>query len=156
MKSTQTHLPSICIDSVYQTFTVCHKTSTINNRMVRYGEIVGIASGESGRTCEIHKVCGELLAVGNLVKFKLVVIEVDDEEDEAIKAIKILNDMDSCHVGFLMRHFVHGRRKEAVVNKFDQVLELYKNSNDMTKQRKNIRLFGIASFRLLDNIQEVE
>jgi hypothetical protein len=98
-------------------------------------------------------VCGELLAVGDFTKFKLIVIEVDDKEEEAIK---IQDGTESCHVGFLPHHFVHGRRKEAAVNKFGQVLELYKNSNDMTKQRKNIRLLGVASFRLLDDIQEVE
>jgi hypothetical protein len=98
-------------------------------------------------------VCGELLGVGDLVKFKLVVIEVDDDEQEAIK---IRDDMESCHVGFLPRYFVHGRRKESVANKCCPVLELYKNSNDMTKQRKNRRLFGVTSFRLLDDIQEVE
>jgi hypothetical protein len=81
-------------------------------------------------------VCGELLAVGDLVKFKLVVIKVDGDEEEAIKGIKIRDGTESCHVGFLPRHFVHGRRKEVVVNKFGQVLDLYNNSNDMTKQRK--------------------
>jgi hypothetical protein len=86
-------------------------------------------------------VCGELLAVGDLVKFKLVVLEVDGEEEEEIKAIKIRDGTESCHVGFLPRHFVDERRKEAVANKFGQVSELYKNLNDMTKQRKNIRLF---------------
>jgi hypothetical protein len=34
-------------------------------------------------------VCGDHVAVGDLVKFKRVVIEVDGEEEEAIKAIKI-------------------------------------------------------------------
>jgi hypothetical protein len=53
--------------------------------MVRDGEIVGIASGESGCTCENHDVCGELLVVGNLVKFKLVVIKVDGDEQKTIK-----------------------------------------------------------------------
>jgi hypothetical protein len=109
--------------------------------MVRDGEIVGIASGESGRTCESHKVCREVLAVGDLVKFKLVVIEADDEEEEAIK---IRDGTESCHVAFLLRHLVYGRLKKAVVNKFGQVLELYKNSNDMAKQRKNRRLFSVA------------
>jgi hypothetical protein len=54
-------------------------------------------------------------AVGDLVKFKLVVIEVEDEEEYAIK---IQDGTESCHVGFLPRNFVHGRQKEAVVNKF--------------------------------------
>jgi hypothetical protein len=61
--------------------------STINNRMVRDGEIIEIAFRESGHTDEKSEVCGELLDVGDVVKFKLVVIEVDGEEEEAIKAI---------------------------------------------------------------------
>jgi hypothetical protein len=146
-------LLSIYINSVYQTIIVCHKTWTINNRTVRGGEIIGIAIGESVRTCESHEVFGELLDVGDLLKFKRVVIEVDGEEQDAIK---IQDGTESCHVGFLTRHFVHGRRKEAVVNTFGQVSELYKNSNDMKKQRKNRRLFGVTPFRLLDDIQDVE
>jgi hypothetical protein len=121
--------------------------------MVRDGEIIGSASGESGRSCESHEVHGDHVVVGDLVKFKLVVIEVDGEEDEAIK---IRDSMKSCHVGFFPRHFVHGRRKEAVVNKFGQVLNLYKDSNDMNKKRKNRRIFGVASFHLLDGIQDIE
>jgi hypothetical protein len=35
-------------------------------------------------------------------------------------------------------------------------LDLYKDFNDMTKQRKNRRLFGVASFRLLEDIQDME
>jgi hypothetical protein len=79
-----------------------------------------------------------------LVKFKLVVIEVYDNEEETNKAIKIRHVMESCHVDFLPRHFVHGRQKEAVVNDFGQVLDLYKNFNDMKKQRKTRRLFSVT------------
>jgi hypothetical protein len=39
------------------------------------GEIVGLASGESGRACESHEICGHHVAVGDLVKFKVVVLE---------------------------------------------------------------------------------
>jgi hypothetical protein len=77
--------------------------------MVRDGEIIGIASRESGSYCESHEVCGDHVAVGDLVKFKLVVIEVDGEKDEAIKAIKIRDGTETCHIDFLPRHFFHGR-----------------------------------------------
>jgi hypothetical protein len=43
-----------------------------------------------------------------------------------------------------------------MTNKFGEVLELYKDSNDMTKKRKNARLCGVASFRLLDDIHHME
>jgi hypothetical protein len=73
-----------------------------------------------------------------------------------IKTVKIRNGTESCHIGFLPRHIVHGSQKEQMANKFGQVLELYKDSNDMTKKRKNARLGGVASFRLLDDIQHTE
>jgi hypothetical protein len=38
-------------------------------------------------------VYGEYVAVGDLVKFKLAVIEVDDEEEDAIKEIKANQDL---------------------------------------------------------------
>jgi hypothetical protein len=73
-----------------------------------------------------------------------------------IKAVKIRDGTESCHIGFLPRHIVYGGKKEQITNKFGQVLELYKDSNDMTKKRKNDRLCGVASFRLLDEIQHME
>jgi hypothetical protein len=124
--------------------------------MGRDGEIVGLASGESGRACESHEICGHHLAVGDLVKFKVVVLEQEGEVETKIKVIKIRDGTEGCHVGFLPRHIVHGSRMEEVSDKFGQVLELYKESNDMTKKRKNSRLFGVASFRLLDDIQNME
>jgi hypothetical protein len=117
-------LSSIYIDLVYQTFIVWHKNSTINSSIFRDDEIVGIAIGESGRNCERHEVSGDHVAVDDFFKFKLVVVEVDGEEEDAIKAIKIRDDTESFHVGFLPCHFVHGSRKEAAVKKFGQVLDL--------------------------------
>jgi hypothetical protein len=97
--------------------------------MVKDGDTIGIARGESGRSCESHEVCGEHVAVGDWVTFKLVVIEVDGDEEEAINAINILYGTESCRVGFLPCQFVHGRRNKEVVNKFGQVLDFYKDSN---------------------------
>ena len=124
--------------------------------MGRDGEIVGLASGESGRACESHEICGHHLAVGDLVKFKVVVLEQEGEVETKIKVIKIRDGTEGCHIGFLLRHIVHGSRKEEVSDKFGQVSELYKESNDMTKKRKKSRLFGVASFCLLDDIQNME
>jgi hypothetical protein len=73
-----------------------------------------------------------------------------------IKSVKIRDGTEICHIGFLPRHIVYGGQKEQITNIFDQVLELYKDSNDMTKKRKNARLCGVASFRLLDEIQHME
>jgi hypothetical protein len=73
-----------------------------------------------------------------------------------IKAVKIGDGTESCHISFLPRHIVYGGKKEQMTNKFGKVLELYKDNNDMTKKRMNARLIGVASFRLLDDIQHME
>ena len=90
------------------------------------------------------------------MKFKVVVVEENGEMETKMKVVKIRDGTESCHVGFLPRHILHGSRKEKFENQFGQVLELYKESNDMTKQRKNARLFGVASVRLLGDIQNME
>jgi hypothetical protein len=69
------------INTIGQTIKVsvvfsCHLLSTtISNRMGRDGEIVGLGSGESDRACESHDICGNHVSVGDLVKFKVVVLE---------------------------------------------------------------------------------
>jgi hypothetical protein len=122
--------------------------------MGRDGGIVGLASGESSRACESHEICGHHVAVGDLVKFKVVVLEGGVETK--IKAVKIRDGTESCQIDFLPRHIVYGGQKEQMTNKLDQMLELYKDSNDMTKKRKNARLCGVASFRVLDDIPHME
>jgi hypothetical protein len=42
----------------------------------RDGEIVVLKSGTSGRSCEAHLCCGASLHVGDLVRFHLVMLEV--------------------------------------------------------------------------------
>jgi hypothetical protein len=73
-----------------------------------------------------------------------------------IKAVKIRDGTESCHIGFLPRHIAHASQKEEMANKFGQVLELHKDSNDMTNKRNNAWLCGVAYFRLLDDIQHME
>jgi hypothetical protein len=43
--------------------------------MDRDKEVFGLASGESGHTCENHEICGHHVAVRDLVKFTVVVLE---------------------------------------------------------------------------------
>jgi hypothetical protein len=47
--------------------------------MGRNGEIVRLASGESGRACESHDIRTHHVAVGDLVKFKVFVLEVEED-----------------------------------------------------------------------------
>jgi hypothetical protein len=116
-------------------------TSTINSRISRDGEIVGIEGEEGGRSCERHDVCGNHLAVGDLVKFKVMMSLVVEEEEVVIKVIKIRDGNETCLAGFLPRHIDYGSRKDKLRNKYAQVLEIYKESADLIKKMKKIAAF---------------
>jgi hypothetical protein len=70
------------------------------------------------------EICGHHVAVGDLVKFKVVVLEEEGGLETNIKAVKIRDGTESCHIGFLPRHIVYGGEKEQITNKFGQVLRL--------------------------------
>jgi 3-deoxy-D-manno-octulosonic-acid transferase len=76
--------------------------------MSRYGEIVGLEGGEGVRSCESHDVCGNHLDVGDLVKFKVMVSLVGEEEEVVIKVINIRDGDETCLVVFLPRHIGYG------------------------------------------------
>jgi hypothetical protein len=57
--------------------------------MGRDGEIGGLAEGSGCRSCKSHENCGGHLDVGDLVKFKVCVTEVGQEEETLIKAVNI-------------------------------------------------------------------
>jgi hypothetical protein len=124
--------------------------------MSRGGEIVGIEGEEGGRFCERHYVCGNQLAVGDLVKFKVTMSLVGEEEEMVIKVINIWDGNDTYHVSFLPWHIGYGIRKDNLRNKYAHVIELCKESSYFTKKRKKRRLVGVASYRLLDDIQDLE
>jgi hypothetical protein len=81
---------------------------------VRDGEIVGLEFSTNGRSCGSHECCGKHICVGDLVRSRLVIIEgdVNGQDTEAMKVIKIKDEMEACHVGFLQRYIVKGSRKE--------------------------------------------
>jgi hypothetical protein len=124
--------------------------------MSRDGEIVGVEGEEGCRSCEIHDVCGNYLAVGDLVKFKVTISLVGEEGEVVIKVIKIRDGKETCHVDFLPRQIGYGSQKDKLRNKYAKVLELYKESADFTNKRKNRHLVGVDSYRLLDDIQDLE
>jgi hypothetical protein len=124
--------------------------------MSRNGEIFGLEGEEGGRSCESHDVCGNHLDVGDLVKFNVMMSLVGEEEEVVIEVIKIWDGNETCHAGFLPRHIGYGSRKGKLRNKHAQVLELYKESADFTNKMKNHRLVDVASYRLLDGIQDLE
>jgi hypothetical protein len=81
---------------------------------------------------------------------------VGEEEEVDIKVVKIWDDNESCHAGFLPRRIDYGIRKDKLMNKYAHMMELYNNSDDFTNKRKNHHLVGVASYRLLEDIQDLE
>jgi hypothetical protein len=62
--------------------------------------------------CVEDRVVALHLIVGDLVKFKVMVTMVEDEEEAVIKIIKIHDGTESCHVGFLSQNISYGSHIE--------------------------------------------
>jgi hypothetical protein len=65
---------------------------------VRDGEIVGLESSTNGRSCGSHECCGKHLCVGDFVRFRLVILEGDGQDTDAMKVIKIKDGTEWKHV----------------------------------------------------------
>jgi hypothetical protein len=69
-----------------------------------------------------------------------------------MKVIKIKDGTEACNAVFLQRYIVKGSRKEELTNAYGQVILLYKDSTIEMMKRKNKRLLGMASFRLMSGV----
>ena len=103
----------------------------------------------------MHDCCGEHIYPDYLIRFKLSVVDVDGKTEEAIKVVRVRDGTESCTIGFLPRNIVKSG-KDRFVGKFAQIIELYEHSDNTTMRRKSNRNKGVASFRLLKDIQEQE
>jgi hypothetical protein len=123
----------------------------------RDGEMVGLKSDTNGRSCEAHLCCGASLHVGDLVRFRLVILEVQEGTPvEALKVLKIKDCTKGCHIGFLPRYILKGARRNEFKDAFGQVIIIYQDSTFKILRRKNDHLLGVASFCLLSEIQVSE
>jgi hypothetical protein len=129
-------------------------------------EMIGLHHPANGRSCVQHDCCRRYLMVGELVRFRREVIQVDygphgdPEPDywyEMVMTVIIVRDgVKSCHVGFLPCHDV-ARAQEVnhLHGKFAQVLELYDNDEvGCVRKNKSICNHGMASYHLLDDVLE--
>jgi hypothetical protein len=121
------------------------------------GEIVGLNYGTNGRSCCSHDVCGVSLEPGDLVRFKATVISRTSKDgstvtENALKVVKVVDGCETCHVGFIATVAVVSSRSR-FEDKFGQVVELYKDSPNSAVRHKDCEGGGLASFRLLDNVQ---
>jgi hypothetical protein len=128
------------------------------------GEVLGLQAFENGRSCVQHHCCSMLVVPNDIIKFKTTVIdEMGMGEDsksfseEDIKVVLICNGTECYSVGFLCKSIVVVERDKArFVGRFAQIIELYDESANKTMMLKSKRNMGIASFWLLDEIQDQE
>jgi len=143
----------------------------------RDGEIVGLFSPTHGRSCGRHQVCGRQVSRGSLVVFKREVVMVDADlgveggeqndstapvrlaPETVLKVLLVVDGEESCHIGFLPRHVaLRPLEVQRLHGKYAQVLELYDELDDSHKHKKtkSARNQGMASYILLENIQQLE
>jgi hypothetical protein len=129
-------------------------------------EVLGLIVSGTGRSC-CHHDCHSMVVVPNdILHFKLTMIdvmgggkEVENEDtmpEEAIKVVLVQDGTKLCTLDFLSRSIVEVEKDKARhIGRFEQVIELCDHSTNKTMLlKKSKRNRGIASFRLLENIQE--
>lgn len=118
-----------------------------------YGEIVGLRKSGNGRSCACHEVCGTTLKLDDLIKFKKVVVTVEDKVLNAV-CVKVIRDgTETCTVGFIPQVEV-ATRGDLLHNKYGQVVEFYHDlhEEDVVRRERDHRFCGVASYILLDGI----
>ena len=135
------------------------RSATINSR--RDGELLaGLNASSNGRSCEQHECCGKAVKADDVIRFKLAVVEdVLGKPLETIKAVLITNkdSTELCTVGFLGREDAAlPSQRSKYIDKFAQVLELYDDNENSMMRKKSKRNAGMASFRLMEDIQGQE
>ena len=124
--------------------------------MVCDGEIVGLHASSNGRECAQHPICGIHVAVGNVVCFKSDVLDIEGCPEMVIKAVFVNDGSETCTIGFLPKHVaMRSAEVTRLHGKFAMTIELYALCDESTVKRiKSERNQGMASFHLLDDIQE--
>lgn len=115
-------------------------------------EIVGLYSSTNGRSCTRHETCGEHLSVGDLLRLVKCVVTIKGKTEEAVKLVKIADGTDTCTVGYVPRVSSNLPKVMRNINKFAQVVEIYRDSENTHKRRLANQNHGMASVVLLDTI----
>ena len=77
-------------------------------------KIVGTEMRCQGRSCEEHRMCGEVLKEDKVVHLRKMQLMVEGKEEMAIAAIWVTDEINCCHVGFVPSHMVSGEVCRAV------------------------------------------
>ena len=122
--------------------------------------MLGLNASSNGRSCEQHECCGKAVKADDVIRFKLAVVEdvLLGKPMEMIKVgVFIKDSTELCTVGFLGREVAAlPAQWSKYINNFAQVLELYDDNEDSMMRKKSKRNAGMASFRLMEDIQGQE
>lgn len=73
-----------------------------------------------------------------------------------MKVINIIDSTEGCHIGFLPGYIIKRARRNEMKDAFGQVILLFMDVTLEVVRRKNDHLYGVASFRLLQDIKVTE
>ena len=106
-------------------------------------KIVGVNSPTNGRSCEEHRICGEVVIEDDVLCLRKVQVQINQQEQSAIAAFLVSNGIDHCHVGYLPKAYVKNWKQYdgALV----QVIEVYSAESDSPMKRQKFhRNHGLA------------
>ena len=115
-------------------------------------EIVGLDSSTNGRSCSRHAICGQYVFVDDVLRLVKCVVTVNGLTEDAVKLVKIQDATDSCTVAYVPRVAINHPKVVKNLNKFAQVVEIYRESNNSHKRRIANLSKGVASIVFLDDI----
>jgi hypothetical protein len=118
-------------------------------------EIVGLFEDSNGRSCERHRVCGDTVRVGDVLRMKKTIVEYNGKVSEAIKFVSIVNGCESCTVGFLSKYLVARATAEGCQDCFVKVIRLYATSENRIECRKSHNNRGMALCALIPHIDGI-
>lgn len=121
------------------------------------GEIVGLHGTTNGRSCVLHDVCGSMLQVNSLVRFKWCRVKIRGVGEGAIKAVSVCFGRESCTVGFLPKSIaLQPGAREMYHDKFATIVYLLDESDNIDVLAESRRSLGKAYFLLLNNVPSLE
>jgi hypothetical protein len=123
----------------------------------RHLEIYGLTEYSNGRACEMHQCCGQQVKVGDVLRLQKCVIDTHEGgTQEAIACILIRDASETCRVAFIPRVFHHSPLLRQQINKHVQVTELYRESPNTAKRRKDHLNCGVGGIIFLNLIPQLE
>jgi hypothetical protein len=119
-------------------------------------EIFGLSSNTSGRSCNLHECCGSQVTVGDIVRLKKTLVDLDHGTEEAVACILVRRGRETCTVAYVPRALLHWPSIAEHINKHAQIVEMYVMSRNTHKRRKCHLNMGVAGCVFIDEIPQDE